>query len=285
MTEFVPEEPAQSIGSASAPPPPPGAQQLAPPPSPQQSMYAPPQEPAWAPPQSTWAPEPPKKRRAWPWILGIVGGLVVLGGAGVGVTLAVNGLLNADQNENYTGAPITPGDSPTLGDRLLVSDSGFVALELGATWVDANDYVDVTSAVGPLPNGATLVGTYFTDDPLAAVDVVPTLVMVLEGVPENQLGPVDLESAHEGFISGGLAGLNQMGTAATVSEPAPVTTANGLNGLVTELSLEMEGIAIRAYEYTFVRSERVVYVQVMAYTSTFDDVAAALATDSLRIDK
>lgn len=248
-------------------------------------MSAPPQNPVWGVAPPTWNATPAKKRKVWPWVVGGVGALVVLGGVGAVVILGVIGANNADQNENYTGAPIVAGDAPTLGDEVLISDSGAVAFDIGSSWVDANDLMDVASAVGPLPKGGSLMATYFTANPSTSVGKTPTLVMVVEGAPPGQIGPIDLKFAHDNYIKGALAGLDKSGMTATTTEAVALTTTNGLDGLVTSLSLDSDGVPIRAYEYTFVRSQRVVYVQIMSYDGSFDDATAALVTDSLRINK
>lgn len=174
-------------------------------------MAAPPQNPAWGAAPPAWNQAPAKKRKVWPWVVGGVGTLVVLGGVGTLVVLGVIGAANADQNENYTGAPIVAGDSATLGDKVLISDSGAVAFEIGPDWVDANDLMDVASAVGPLPEGGSLMATYFTADPSTSTGTTPTLVMVVEGAPPGQIGPISLKSAHEGYIAGALQGLEGTG--------------------------------------------------------------------------
>jgi hypothetical protein len=245
---------------------------------------APTQAPAWGAPPAQWNTQPPKKRKAWPWVLGIVGGLVVVGGAGLAVIYGVTGALNADQNENYTGSPITANDAPTLGDHVVLSDDATVAFEIDSDWVDAGDYVDLASLTANLPDGARAMGHYFTADPIVS-SVAPTLVLVLEGVPPNQIGPVDLREAHDSAVSGMVEAATSDGLAPAVEDETPVTTSLGLDGLVTATSVEMQGIPVRIAFYTFVRSERVVWIQIATYTGADDAVAASLVTDSLRIDK
>jgi hypothetical protein len=267
--------PAPAYGQA---PPPAPAYGQAPP------MPAPPQNPAWGAPPPIWNAAPAKKRKVWPWVVGGVGALVVLGGVGALVVLGVIGATNADQNEHYTGDPITAADLPALGDKVVVSADGAVAFEIGDSWVDATNLVG-SSAVEQLPEGATYAGMYFTSDPATATDHIPTLVMILEGAPSNQVGPINLQQAHDGYMSGALDSAKQLGADASFEGPNPVTTAHGLDGLVSGISGDAQGVPIRVHSYTFVRSKRVVWVEVSAYTVDFDDATAALITDSLRIDK
>lgn len=244
---------------------------------------SPPQTPAWGAPP-IWAPPPPKKRKVWPWVVGVVGGVALLGGAGTAVAVAVNGALHADQNDNYIGSSISSSDEATIGDRVIVSQDGSVAFEAGTEWVDAGDYMDASVFTESLPTETHLMGVYFTSSLATAVDHVPTLVMVIEGEPSSQIGPVSITEAHRGLVAGGLQGLEDASLDPSISEPRGVTTANGLDGLVSDLSVDVQGTPVRAYEYTFVRGKRVVFIQVMAYSDTFDDETSALVTDTLRID-
>lgn len=292
MTEFLPEGASRESRGAgpAAPPhqePEPGPHQAdqAPQNLVQAPAYAPPSGPAWTAPPPQWTPEPPKKRKAWPWIVGIVGGLVVLGGVGAAIASALNGALNADQNENYTGSPITDTSNPTMGDLVVVSDDGLVAFDAGSEWVSARDYMDTTALERSLPPGAHLMAVYFVAPLATATDHVPTLVTVLEGSPPGQVGPADIEEAHEGFVAGGVKGLDIAAPDVIVSDPVAVTTANGLDGMQSTISMSVEGTPIRTNVYTFARGETVVFVQIMAYTDESDEATAALVTDTLRIDK
>ena len=242
-----------------------------------------PQPTPWSSAPPAWAP-PAAKRKAWPWVVGVLGFLVVAGGAAA-VGLGVLGDLTADQNANYDGAPVTMADAPTIGSEVVVSPSGSVAFEIDSGWVPVGSYLDLEAVSASLPPEASFVGAFFTSDPTTARSVVPTLVMVLEGSPEGQVGSVDVDKAHAEFVAGGVQSLASTGLTAVTSEPRSVVTANGLEGQVSDLSLSVDGAEVRAYEFTFARSERVVFVQVMAYTDEFDTAAAALVTDSLRIDK
>ncbi len=243
------------------------------------------QNPAWGAPPPAWSPAPAKKRKAWPWVLGIVGGLVVLGGVGTAVAFGVNGALHADQNDNYTGAPIATGDAPVLGDQVFISDSGTVAFETGSGWFDANSIVDAGGASSGLPDGTSMAAAYFTADPATAGDVPPTLVLVIEGAPAGQVGPADVKAAHDGAVSGVVKSFNSSGTDVTSTGPESLTTANGLDGMVSTVSGTLGGMQVRLYGYTFARGERVVFVQVASYTGELDDATAAMVTESLRIDK
>ncbi len=290
MTDFLPEgSPSDTTMGGTpgvAPQPqaqvPPQPQQFAQPPT--SPAYAPPSGPTWTAPQPAWTPAPPKKRKAWPWVVGIVGGLVVLGGVGAAIAFAVNSNLNADQNDSYTGSPITANDVPTVGDRVVVSDDGLVSFESDSGWVNASDYMDTAAIERSLPAGAHLIGAYFTSSLTAATDQVPSLVMVLEGSGPEQVGRIDVETAHRGVMDGAVKQLGGA-TDTIVSEPSEVTTANGLDGMMSTISASIQGSPLRAHEYTFARGKHVVFVQVMAYTDTFDDATAALVTDTLRIDK
>jgi hypothetical protein len=286
MTEFQPQEPTPSNAA-----PVPGGE-----PRPYRDMpdlqgrpYDPftsygQQTPTWSAPPAQWPTQAPKRRKAWPWVLGIVGGLVVLGGAGFAVLYGVNGALNADQNENYAGSPIAAGDSPILGDELIISDDGRVAFEMGADWVNAADYVDVSSLTDDLPDNASSMGAYFTADPIIA-SVTPTMVLVLEGSEPDTLGGVNLERAHESALVGVVDSAKDAGYSPSTDDASPVTTALGLEGLVTVTSMDVDGVPMRIALYTFVRSDRVVFFQIATYTGSDDAATVALVTDSLRIDK
>lgn len=288
MTDFLREGPPQGSAEAWTPPgtpsPPPGA----PAPHPQQSMYATSPAAVWGPPQNEWSQQPPKKRKAWPWILGVVGvvgGLVVLGGAVAALLFGIDDVLNSDHNDNYTGSPIAAGDAPTRGDQLIVSPSGSVAFDIGAEWIDPSTLSGSYSTVMTSPDGATLVATYYAIDSTTPDRFFPTVIYVLEGKPPGQVGPIDLAANHERFVAANVDGLRSPRAETTTSEARPVTTANGLDGSVTGVSSEYEGSWMSTYKYTFVRSQRVVHVEIVAYTEAFDDATASLVTDSLRIDE
>ncbi len=248
-------------------------------------MAAPPQNPAWGAPPPNWNSAPAKKRKAWPWVVGGIGALVALGGIGTLVAVGVFGALNADQNKNYTAAPIAAGDVPTIGDKIFVSDDGALAFEMGSKWVDASSFTDVSSISGSLPEGASVMAAYFTFDPTLAVDTPPSFVVVIEGASSTQVGPINVTSMHTDFMTGELNSLKGTAQAVESTGPDAVTTANGLDGLVSTISCEYKGTPVRTYVYTFARGKRVAFVEVFSYTDTYDDATAALVTDSLRIDK
>jgi hypothetical protein len=201
------------------------------------------------------------------------------------VAVGVFDAMNADQNENYTAAPISAGDAPALGDQVLISDSGAVAFDIGSSWVDANNLMDVRTAVGSLPEGVSIMAAYFTFDPALAVDTPPSLAVVIEGAPSDQVGPINVTSMHTDFMAGALDSLKGTVRAVESAGPHAVTTANGLDGLAATLSCEVKGVPVRAYLYTFARGKRVAFVEVFSYTNKYDDATAALVTDSLRINK
>ncbi|MCB2413634.1 hypothetical protein LGT39_12345 [Demequina sp. TTPB684] len=278
MTEYSPHEPPPE--TQAQPYAQPDAQPYAQ--APWQQQAAPPA--AWGAPPAPWAAPVEKKRKAWPWVLGAVGALVVLGGIGFAVVYGVNGVLTADQNENYVGDPIAAEDAPLLGDALIVSEDGAVAFEIGAEWVDAGEYVDMGELTSQLPDGARAMGTYFTVDPFTAT-VIPTMVIVLEGEPPSQIGAVDLEEAHRGAFEGVADAAAGQGVDTTREGPTAVTTAQGLDGLLSTMSFTMDDVPVQMSLHTFVRGERVVWVQVATYTGEEDAGTVALVTDSLRIDK
>jgi hypothetical protein len=248
-------------------------------------MYAPSPASVWDPPQNDWSQQPPKKRTAWPWVFGIVGVVAILGGAGAAIFFGVDALLHADQNDNYTGSPIAVGDAPTRGSELIISPSGAVAFDIGAEWIDTATLSGMYSTVVPSPDGATLVATYYAIDATTPDRTFPTVVSVLEGKPAGQVGPIDLTAIHERYVAANLYGPRSPSGTVTMNETRPVTTANGLDGLVTGVSSEYKGIWISSYTYTFVRYGRVVHVEINAYTEAFDDATSSLVTDSLRIDE
>lgn len=290
MSEFQPEDTTphpDAVREGATPlqdkmPPPPPYAQAAPP----YAQAAPPLPgTAWDAPPPSWNSAPVKKRKAWPWVVGIVGGLVVLGGAATVIILGVSGALNADQNDNYVGEPIDSSDAPTLGDQLLVSDDGTVAFDIGSEWVDADTLTDISGLEEGFPSGASIMGAYFTFDPITAEDVPPSFVVVVEGGDASFVGPVDVRSIHDDFMSGAVESIEAGGVTITTTEPEAVTTSNGLDGFVSTLSGEYEGIPVRSSVYTFGRGKRIVFVEIFSYTTSFDDATATLVTDSLRMDK
>jgi hypothetical protein len=248
-------------------------------------MYAPSPASVWDPPQHDWSQQPPKKRKAWQWILGIVGVLALLGGAGAAIAYGVDAALHPEQNDNYAGSPIAAGDVPTRGNELIVSNSGSVAFEVGRKWIDTDTLSGYYGNVGPSPDGAALVATYYAIDSTTPDRFFPTVVHVFEGDPRGQVGPIDLAANHERFVAANVHGLRSPRAHATTSEARPVTTANGLDGLVTEVSSEYKGSWMSFHTYTFVRYQRVVHVEIITYTRAFDEPTAALVTNSLRIDE
>lgn len=298
MTEFLPEDVAPDAGpiayGAALQAPqrpvhvaPPGAQ-FAPPAQPYGQPVAPPTAPqyaTWGAPPPAWNPPAPRRRKAWPWVVGSIGVVVVLAVVAVAAALGVNSALNADQNPDYAAAPIAAGDVPTLGDQLLVSDDGALAFEIGREWVDANELTDVPAMLGELPEGGSIMAAYFTFDPALAVDKPPSFVVVIEGAPPDQVGPLNVSSMHTDFMSGALDSIEGVAQDVESAGPDAVTTANGLDGKVSTISCEVQGIPVRSYIYTFARGERVAFIQIFSYTDTYDVFTAELVTDSFRIDK
>ncbi len=286
MTDVPPRD--TTHGSADARPPeypfspPPGVP--APADNPQQTGYAPTPASVWDAPRIDASQQPRKRRRAWPWVLGVVGVLAALTGAGVAIVSGVDAMLHPEQNDNYTGSPIAAEDTPTRGNKLIVSDSGSVAFEVGRKWIDTDTLSGYYNNVAPSPDGAALVATYYAIDATTPDRFFPTVVQVFEGDPRGQVGPIDLAANHERFVAANVQGLRSPLAHATTSEARPMTTANGLDGLVTEVSSEYKGSWMNFHTYTFVRYQRIVHVEITTYTRAFDEPTAALVTDTLRID-
>lgn len=238
----------------------------------------------WAAPPTAWAPAPPRKRKVWPWVVGAVGLLVVVGGGLAALAVGAIGSMNGDQNENYVGEPVTAGDAPTVGVDVLVSDDERVAFEVGADWVDAAEFIDVSAFEVKGNDDVETVGVYYTADPLSSAEA-PSLVIVMAGSPTRELGSSAVEATHKGFLKGMTSGASEAEMDTTFADAAPVTTALGLDGLVTVARVNVQGVDVRLEGYTFVRSDRYVAVMVTNYSGKEDAAASSLVLDTLRIDE
>lgn len=237
---------------------------------------------AWGPPPSWQPPVATKKRVVWPWF--VAGGAVVFVVLVVGVIGFAIDRATADQNANYDAEPIAVGDVPEHGDYVIISDNGKVAFDGMDEWYDASAIPGIGDIAGGFPDGATMMGTYFTSDPTVSMVDIPALVLVVEGADPGQVASVDIARTHDEIVKGAMQGAGDLGDPTWQNGPTAVTSAHGLEGFKTEAGFTLEGLDVVVDWYTFARKERVVMIQIASYDGSPAVEPAQLITDSLRID-
>jgi hypothetical protein len=236
----------------------------------------PPVEPMGAYPQAApnaaAAPTHRKGLRWWAWLL-IVGGALVLALV-AGAAYFVFMRATEPMSPNYSGAEVEASDA--VGS-VVVSSAATVAYNVPTAWVDANDYVDMSSAVAELDEGTSAVGMYLTADPNVSM---PQLVMVLEAAPEaTGFLPMDMQVQQYFF------GLRASG--ATFEEPVPVaySTLNGLEGYEANFDASFGELPTFNSVVALGHGDRIVFVQWTSYEGPVDIEARNLFLESLRIDE
>jgi len=237
------------------------------------------------------APTAPKRKRIPWWVWVIIGGVVLLGAIFAIVVVLVLQQLNQGHSPDYTGAPIasteqgaTPAPTATggaldptpAGDNEVISESGAVAYVLPEGWVDAHDYVDLSSLDSTIEEGQFLNGAYFTGDPDT---LIPQLVLVLESAPSiSNAGTFDNQI--DQYLKGFKGSVESMGEATRT----PVTTANGLEGLQADFAASYPESDVQARVTVFGNGQRLVFVQFISYSGPIDEAAYSALVDSLRVE-
>ena len=243
------------------------------------SMAAAPQNAEWGAPPPAWNSAPPKKRKVWPWVLGGIGAVVVLGVAAV-VGFFVIGTAAVDAvNPNYDAPPVAAGDVATTDGTIMVVDNAHVAFEVGPQWTDQTDQIfGASNPVTDTPINYASAWTTVAEP--TAEDA--TVVMILTGTEARPLVLADLKKEHNDFIKSFLDGA---GSSVDPGDSSSYTTAYGLKGLRTAFTIDVNGLTTACNVFSFVRGDQVVFVGVFSYTGVPDDAAADQIVGTLRIEK
>ncbi len=253
-------------------------------PGPQGTPVAPPAYGSAAPPFQPYGEPVPvaaKKRKVWPWVLGGVGALVVLG-VGVIVAALVIGKAAVDGlNPNYSAPAVTQQDVAKHGGTLIISDDSVVAFEVDPSWVDQKEMVGAQQAVNSAAS-LSYAGAWSTADLTKGKDV--SLVTVVVGQEKIPLIRATLNAEHQAGVKGFMNGFPASASNVQVSDATAASTASGLDGLHSTFSANLKGLNIVGDLYTFARGKNFVLVQVTSYNGTRDPAAVKQILDTLRLN-
>ncbi len=233
--------------------------------------------PGVAPDASTY-PEPTpvkrSKRGLW-WGLGVAG---VLGLALVAALVVVVLPKFEPISSEYTGAPVTTEDVAPPGYVAVISDSETVAADIPEVWIDATTLVDLSAVLASMPEGQTMIGTWYTDDP--RTDPSAQVVMLLEYPPTfGSRGTLD--DLQQGTVDAA----SQNTSTTYVGPTTAFTTDTGLEGRRTAISLALgDDIEANTVSAAVAHGRRVVLLSWTAYNSSPDEAGIAALLNSLRVD-
>jgi hypothetical protein len=217
----------------------------------------------------------------WPWVVGGIGALAVLG-VGVIVTAffignaAVDGL-----NPDYRAPAVTQQDVATGGGTLIIADGANAAFEINPTWIDQKDLVfgnKNLSAEASLSYIDAWSTAALTDG--KNVSLV-TLVVGKEAIP---LISATLSAEHKSSVTGFVNGFSKQAENVKVSDATPATTASGLAGLHSSFTADLQGLTIAGDLYTFARGKNYVVLQVTSYNGVPDEATVNQILDTVRLN-
>ncbi len=242
---------------------------------------APIQDPAWGPPPPVWDAPVAKKRKVWPWIVAGVGALFLLGiVAIVALYFVGKGAIDAS-NSDYDAPVVTAADVATEGGTLVIADGANVAFEVGPGWTDSSDEVLAGYEI-PGDVKVTYMGAWATADPYA--DPLASLTLISAAEEKIPVIHAALAVEHESYISSFLGALPTTGVSVSTSDSSPATTASGLRGLHSVMTIDANGVRTVTSVYTFARAKNVVFLTVYSYDGSDDLASAQQLLDTLRID-
>jgi hypothetical protein len=220
----------------------------------------------------------PKRSHRGLWITLSLVGVVVVGLGIAGVVLVAGKFTPISQD--YTGAPVTSSDVASAGNESVISASETVAAEIPPGWHDVQEYLDLDSALGTLPSGASLLGAWFTGAPETAT-FVPQMVMVMEMEPAAS-GPGTLGDIQSQYLAGMRGTLSSL----VFGPTEDYTTALGLDGKRTDATFELpeQGISGTVVVVAVAHGRRFVVVQWTSYGEPIDEQSLDAFTATLRVD-
>lgn len=174
---------------------------------------------------------------------------------------------------DYSGAPVEASEASAT---LVVSSEGTVAYARGASWVEAQDYIDLSSQLAGLDPRTTLTGAHLTADP--NVDV-PQLVMVIE-VASDATSTAYLSGLMDGYFDG----IEPTGSNLSKGERQPLTTNNGLEGYRQDFSMDFNEVPTVNTAIAVGHGARAVMIQWTSYLGPVDEAALDELVQSLRVD-
>jgi hypothetical protein len=141
--------------------------------------------------QPSWDPAPPRRRRAWPWVLGSIG---LLGTLAVAVAM-----LTSDDGEDDRGGRAVP----TGGGRIFEDVQGEYTIEVDQDWRRAEDLGDIE--------------VFRVRDPDRSPDTVVTLVTA----------PDAANAGEETYVRGGLAYIERLVPGAVILDSGVTEGSDG----------------------------------------------------------
>lgn len=244
-------------------------------------MAAPPQNSAWGAAPPAWTSPTAKRRKAWPWVVGGIGAIAVLGVGAIVTVLFIGKAAVDGLNPEYGAPAVTQQDVATGGGTLIIADGANSAFEIDPTWIDQKD---LALGANDLSGEASLsyMGAWSTAALTDGTNV--SLVMVIVGKESIPLISATLSAEHESSIKGFVNGFAGQAENVQVSDATPATTASGLAGLHSSFSADVEGLTIAGDLYTFARGKNIVLLQVTSYNGVRDDASVNQILDTVRLD-
>lgn len=245
-----------------------------------QAGYAPPAYPAPTAFQApTWTPLAASrpKRKVWPWVVGGIATLIILGATGIGVVLFIAQKTIDGANPDYSAAKIASDDEPAAGNTMVLGESGKVALEVPQEWVSVTDDLKPYMQDVDVPGFTTQeFEAWLAGDPNDASTT--SIVMFLDSG-----GPLVVSGSVEGFHKGFVSSFNKTFDNPTVVDDPAFTSATGLETYHSHCEALIDGAPTSFEVYTSGRGTHFVSLVVVDYSgggADFRDVP-----NSVRIDK
>ena len=244
-------------------------------------MASPPQNPAWGAAPPAWNSAPAKKRKAWPWVVGGIGAVAVLGVGAIVTVLFIGKAAVDGLNPDYGAPAVTQQDVATGGGTLIVADGADSAFEIDPTWIDQKDLVlGATDLSGEA--SLSYIGAWSTAVLTDGQDV--SLVTVIVGKESIPLISATLSAEHESSVKGFVNGFADQADNVQVSDATPATTASGLAGLHSTFSADLQGLTVAGDLYTFARGKNFFLLQVTSYNGVPDEASVNQILDTVRVD-
>jgi hypothetical protein len=219
--------------------------------------------------------DPPRSRRGL-WIGLAIGGVAVVALVVVGI-VAIAGRF-APISTEYTGAPVTASDTAPEGKIEVISPSESLALEIPTAWVDANDYVDIESAVGDLPEGGTFIGAWYTEAPTATT--IPQFIMVVE-FDSGAAGPGTLDDLHRQVMTG----VRVSSADVTITDATSYRSTIGLEGRTSDATIVLtEDFTAHMRVTTLGHGRHLAMFTWTSYSGPIDEQGMSDVLESMRID-
>ena len=235
-----------------------------------------------APPPAAWPPPASTQRKVWPWVVGGIGTLALLGIAGV-IAVVLMGKAAVDGlNSDYDAPEVTAQDTATSGGTIVISDDAAMAFEPGPDWTnETSTFLGDFGDVGDVR--ITFTGAWTIEN--YGADPSATIVMALAGKEPLPLVRSSLEVEHALFIDSFTESFTQQGSAVTMGQREDATTSSGLAGLSSTFTASMQTGLMQGEIHSFARGNNVVFVVTLSTSMSGSDAAMDQVLETLRLDK